>query len=609
MSPTTIVWSVGSGICLALAGVHLLVWIKSRQAWANLVFSIAALMAAITAQCELRMYHAATAAEYGRWFWLLHTPLGILIIALAWFAYLYLRAGRLWLLWLPVALRSVLIVANLFVRPNLNFYEISGLHRLQVWGETVAVPIGTPRPWNYLLGGSALLLMVFVVDASITAWRRGRRRQGAIIGGTITIAVLLGLAISQLHDRSLLAMPYTMSLPFLVIVLGVAYDLSLDLANARQVSLDLEQSQERMRLAARAVGLSMWDWDIDRDEIWMTEVGRARSGLGEAEPGRLARYLETLHPVDRPVVDAAVRQARHDGKDFDAEYRMISPDGTTRWLAATGKVERAASGRPRMLRGIAVDITKRKMAEDEIGRLGAELTHVQRVSGIGQLSSALAHELNQPLGAILRNAEAAELFLKQDPPDLEEVQDILADIQRDERRAIAVIERMRQLLRRQEPEFRPLAVDQLLDQLAPLVSPEFQARGARLDVQVPRDLPRVTGEAVHLQQVFLNLLLNGLDAVENQPKERQEVVITASRSGDRLVELAVTDRGAGIPPDLLPRIFEPFYTTKPRGIGIGLAISKTIVESHGGQITAQNEPAGGATFRFTLRVAEGRPLP
>jgi len=609
LSWTTIVWSVGSGICLALAGVHLLVWIKSRQAWANLTFSIAALMAAITAQCELGMIHAATAAEYGHWFWLLHTPIGLLMIALACFAYFYLQAGRLWLLWLPVALRTVLIVANLFVRPNLNFYEISGLHRLQVGGEAVAVAIGRPRPWIHLLGASALLLALFVIDASITAWRRGRRRQAAIVGGTMTVAVLLGLAISLLHDLSLLAMPYTMSLPFLVIVLGVAYELSLDLASARQLSLELEQSQERMRLAAGAAGLSMWDWDVARDELWTTEVGRARIGLREGEPGSLAHYLEVLHPDDRPIVEAALRQAIADGKDFGAEYRLISPEGVTRWLATTGSVECAANGRPRKLRGISVDITKRRMAEEEMGRLGAELGHVQRVSGIGQLSSALAHELNQPLGAILRNAEAAELFLKQKPPDLEEVQDILADIQRDERRATAVIERMRQLLRRQEPEFGALAVNELLDQLELLVRSEFQARGARLEVRVPRDLPRVTGDAVRLQQVFLNLLLNSLDAVASQPKERRLIVITASRSGDRLVELAVTDRGAGIAPDLLARVFEPFHTTKPKGIGIGLAISKAIVESHGGQITAENDPAGGATFRFTLRVAEPGPQP
>jgi len=609
MNWTTVIWSAGAGSCLALAGVHQLVWIKTRDAWANLFFSIAALMAALTALCELRMLHAATAAEYGHWFWLLHTPIGIMMIALGWFAYFYLRAGRPWLLWSLVALRSILIVANLFVRPNLNFYEISGLRRLRVLGDAVAVPIGTPRPWIYPLGVSALLLMVFAIDASITAWRRGRRRQGAIVGSTMTIAILLGLTISQLHDRGLLAVPYTMSLLFVVIVLGVAYELSLDLANARQVSLALELSQERMRLAARATGLSLWDWDIGRDEIWMTEVGRERSRLGEAEPATLDRYLQALHPEDRPIVENAVRQAANEGKDLDAEYRIISPDGVARWLAATGKVERAPNGRPRSLRGIAMDITKRKIAEDETKRLGAELQHVQRVSGIGQLSSALAHELNQPLGAILRNAEAAELFLKQDPPDLREVQDILADIQRDERRAIAVIERMRQMLKNQEPDLQPFAVDELLDQLALLVRPEFQARRARLEVYAPRDLPRVTGDAVQVQQVLLNLLLNSLDAVEGQPDEHRLVMITASRSGDRLVELAVIDRGVGIAPDLLPRIFEPFHTTKPKGIGIGLAISKAIVESHGGQIAAENDPAGGATIRFTLGVADPRREP
>lgn len=603
MSWTTITWSAAGGVCLALAVVHALVWSKSRESWANLAFAVAALMAAITTQFELGMMHAETPAEYGRQFWLLHTPVNVLIIALAWFVYLYLEAGRLWLLWLLVTSRAVLLVANLLVRPNLNFHEISGLRQLQVWGETLVLPIGTPRPWTYALGGTALLLVIFVIDASITAWRRGQRRRGAIVGGTVALAVVLSVILSQMHNYGLLSMPYTLSPLFLIVVLGMAYELGLDLVRARQTSRELEQSQQRVRLASRAANLVLWDWDIVRNDIRVSEVARPRAGVGESERITLERYLELLHPDDRAPTREAARSAVEGAGDFAAEFRRIGDDGRAAWVSVRGQVERGSDGKPLHLRGISMDITARKQAEEELQKQRAELAHVQRVSSLGQLSSALAHEINQPLAAILRNAEAGELLLRKDPPDLEEVRAILGDIRSDEQRAASVIERMRSLLKRRALQFEPLDMAELVRQVVALLHAESQARQVALHLEMPRELPEVSGDRVHLQQVVLNLLFNSIDASERQPDERRRVVIRASRTAQGLVELAVTDRGEGIAPDLLPRLFEPFLTTKSRGIGIGLAISRTIVELHGGQISAENNPQGGATFRFTLKPA------
>jgi C4-dicarboxylate-specific signal transduction histidine kinase len=229
---------------------------------------------------------------------------------------------------------------------------------------------------------------------------------------------------------------------------------------------------------------------------------------------------------------------------------------------------------------------------------------VTRVSTVGQLAASLAHELNQPLGAILRNAEAGELFLHDPSPDLDELRAILADIRQDDQRAGAVIDRMRALMKRRDPERHRLDLRLVVDDLFALVYADAEKRRVRLARESDPALPPVLGDRVQLQQVVLNLLLNAMDALEATPPERRLVTVRARPVGTT-VEVTVSDTGPGIPADTLSRVFEPFFTTKPAGLGMGLAISRDIIEAHGGRLWAANNAAGGATFTLTLPVAEG----
>jgi two-component system sensor kinase FixL len=250
---------------------------------------------------------------------------------------------------------------------------------------------------------------------------------------------------------------------------------------------------------------------------------------------------------------------------------------------------------------VIVDITTRKEAEAESLRQRDQLAHIARVTTMGQLASSLAHELNQPLGAIMRNAEAAELLLLDPSPDLEEVRAILADIRKDDQRAGEVIDRMRALMRRGEAQRLLVNLHLLSGEVITLLRPDADIRRVRLALEADAALPLVFGDRVQLQQVVLNLVLNAMEALKDNPPAERLVVVRARPSG-ATVEVTVSDNGHGIPEDKLSRIFEPFFTSKPGGLGMGLSISRSIVEAHRGRLWAENNTDGGATFRFMLPI-------
>jgi C4-dicarboxylate-specific signal transduction histidine kinase len=253
-------------------------------------------------------------------------------------------------------------------------------------------------------------------------------------------------------------------------------------------------------------------------------------------------------------------------------------------------------------RGACIDITARKEAEQEMVHLRQDIAHVGRVSVMGQISSALAHEINQPLGAILRNAEAAALFMQHESPDLHEISAILEDIRKDDQRASAVIDRIRTLLRHEEVAMTTLNLRSVLGDVATLLRPDAAARHVALEFAIPADLPPVRGDQVQIQQVLLNLILNGMDSLEGVHDRARSVTVSARREGPTRVEISVSDTGRGIAADHFDHIFEPFFTTKSKGIGMGLSISRGLIEAHGGRLWAENT-AIGATFRFTLPIA------
>jgi PAS domain S-box-containing protein len=278
------------------------------------------------------------------------------------------------------------------------------------------------------------------------------------------------------------------------------------------------------------------------------------------------------------------------------EHEVIAPGGEVRWQHWTDHGFFDDEGRIIDYQAVGSDITHRKRLEEAT----RQLAHGGRLAVVGELTASIAHEISQPLTAILSNAVAAQRLLESPSPPLGEVREILADIYADDQRASEVIRRIRGLLHRREISLAPLDLSEVADEVVRLVANDARRRKVAVDTAFESGLGPVRGDRIHLQQVLLNLLLNAMDAMDEAPHAERRISVRTARHGNHAVLVSVSDTGHGIPADKLPSVFDSFFTTKEHGMGLGLAIARSIIEVHGGRIWACNNAAGGATFTFTL---------
>src|SRR5713101_2383911 len=859
MSWVTLIWSMCGGACLMLALMHLVVWWNDRTARANLVFSVMAIAVAAFAVLELALMRAETPEQFGmevRW---MHVPAWVIIVSLVGFVRLYLRAGRRWLAWAVVGVRTLSLIFNFGFSPNINFREITALRHIHFLGESVSVAEGVTNPWMLVAQLSLLLLVIFVIDAAITVWRRGDRRQGLVV--SIVFFVVAATADAVLITWGTISMPLTASLFYQGIVAAMGYGLSYDLFRAAQLAKQfqaseaaLRESEARIKLAANAANLGLWVWDIRNDKFLVTEKWRRLFGFAESDPVNFGRWLQLVHPEDRERMKQTVQDIlEHGGGERESEYRITRPDGSTRWISGYGGVELDEHGKPAFTRGVSRDITKRKIAEEELresearfrtvadaapvliwmsgpdklctfvnkgwldftGRsleqelgngwaesvhaddldqclevygnafnarqpfkmeyrlrrndgeyrwvldngtprfasdgaflgyidscigiterklaeekfrvvldaapnamivvdsagvisfanspaatvfgyslneliglhietliperfrdrhvgyrkgflsepssraMGAgrdlfgrrkdgsefpvevglnpihitegffvlasviditarkeaelqyqrqnlELVRVGRVVVMGELAASLAHEINNPIGAIVANASAGQRSLAAGKIGTEELTELLADIVADGRRAGEVIQGIRNMVRKGEARRSLTPIGDTIRQLLRIVHADAIGRDVKVTAKVGLgpDAGQVWGDPVQLLQVLLNLALNGLEAMSAVPPDARRLFIRAGRDGNRDILVSVRDTGPGFPGETAEKLFEPFFSTKSDGTGMGLAISRSIIEAHGGTLLGENCDGGGACFTVRLPQAK-----
>jgi len=840
-----------------LALMHLVVWWKDRTARANLVFSVMAIAAAAFAVLELALMRAETPEQFGlaiRW---MHVPAWVIIVSLVGFVRLYLRAGRRWLAWAVVGVRTLSLIFNFGFSPNINYREITAVRHIPFLGESVSVAEGVANPWMLVAQLSLLLLVVFVTDAAITVWRRGDRRQGLVL--SIVFFVLAATADAVLITWGIISMPLTASLFYQGIVAAMGYGLSYDLFRAAQLAKQfqaseaaLHESEERINLVSNVANLGLWVWDIRNDELWVTEKWRRLLGFAESEPVSFDRVLQVVHPEDRERMKQLVQHAfEGSGGEYENEYRITRPDGSTRWIAGHGSVELDERGKPAFARGVSRDITLRKQAEEalresearfrtvadaapvliwmsgpdklctffnkgwldftgrmveqelgngwaegvhredfdrcldvyvtsfdarqpftmeyrlrrndgeyrwvldtgtprfaddgtflgyigsciditerkraeekfrlvldaapnamimvdsagvisfanapaatvfgyplseligchvetliperfrdrhggyrkgfhsqpssramgagrdlfgrrkdgsefpvEVGlnpirtaqglfvlasviditarkqaelehqRQNMELARVGRVAVMGELAASLAHEVNNPIGAMVANASAGQRLITAGKVKIGELNDLLADIAADGRRAGEIVQSIRNMVRKGKEHHALIQIEGIIHDLLRIVHAEAVERDVTVSAEVDSDGGRVWADRVQLLQVFLNLTLNAFEAMSAMRPDARRLVIHAGSNGNGEIVVSVRDSGPGFPEGLVEQLFEPFFSTKAEGTGMGLAISRSIIEAHGGTLSGENCDDGGACFMVRLPEAQ-----
>lgn len=727
MNWIVVIWSMVAAACLTLAMVHLVVWIRRTDRWAYLLFALTATMVAAFSYCDLRIMMARTLDEFARGYWLNEFSVFGFLFASTGFMRLYLRAGPIWLAASVVGIRTLVLALNYPTKFSINFSNIENLTQGVFFGQHYAVATMTLSGMRRLAEISEIGFFAFALWTTIEVWRRGERRKAILVSGSTAFFMLIaaGQAAMKFHDMT--SMPFLVVPSFLAVIGAMGIELSVDVLRAAELTAvvqareeQLLESERKVDLAARSAELGLWSWDIPGDEIWGTAKCKALYGIGADERVSYKRFSGTIFANDTEHVRQRIAASLESGAEFNAEYRVLLPDGSLRWIGARGRVERDSEGQPLRMLGVSLDITRRRLAEEraqliveaspvamimvddkgtihlansqaervfgylkeemigspveklvpgklkvghvehrqsfmerpqsrpmgvdrelfgmrksgreapiEVGLtpidmpegrfvLAAitdisdrkkaelesaqhrnELAHLSRVAMLGELSGSLAHELNQPLASIMANAQAAQRFINRPEPDLSEVRDILQDIVDQDRRAGEVIVRLRTLLRKGEVVFHRQDLNETVSESLKLMRNDLINQGVSLAIELTAEELPVKGDRVQIQQVVINLVMNACDAMAELPRPERRLIVRTFKSQDGR-GLSVVDRGIGIPEDKLDKVFEPFFTTKTHGMGLGLAVCRTIVTAHGGRLWATNNADRGASVHFQI---------
>ena len=582
--------------------LHLLLWQQDRRAPVYLLSILMAFSAGACALTELTLMHATSIEVYRRMLQWQGLFVFTLLMAMVWYVKARLPVARGWLAAAIAALWTVSIIVNWRSPYSLIFSDITELRQMPTfWGEPFTLAIGPANPWVHVSNLASVLIVVYVIDAAVRTWRGGDPRRALLVGGSVAVFILLGGIHAPLVDAGIVQTPYMISFAFLAIVLALGYELVSNAVLASRYAREIQANEGRWRWLLTNVHLAVIGID---QQGRITDANRFLERLTGFSADELTGkpLRELIAAENRAELDARLAAAAQSGPRPRSRWDLVCRSGERRALVWSTVGLSHIDGSYAGLLSIGEDITERLAGERQLERTRHELERLARVNVAGELVATLAHELNQPLAAILSNAQAARRFLTNPRPDFGEVQAILDDIVRDDKRAGDVIHHLRLLLREGATAREDLELGELVQQVLGLIRNELDAQGISVKLALASALPPVAAGRVETQQVLLNLLANAIHALDEVPVERREITVRAQAQGADAAEISVEDRGPGIAADVLPRLFEPFFTTRSAGLGMGLAICRRIVDAHGGRIWAENTDRG-ARFCFTLPLA------
>ena len=385
----------------------------------------------------------------------------------------------------------------------------------------------------------------------------------------------------------------------------------MDVTDQERLTEELRRSESHLAEAQKLTHTGSWAWRLpDRNAVHLSEEWYRIYGFDPAEGAPIwEELLERIHPEDRLKWKGAIERAIVEKGDYDQEFRILFPNGKVKWIHTVGHPVLSNSGDLERFVGSSTDITELKSAEQErekLRQLEADLAHTNRVSTLGEMAASLAHEIKQPIAAAITSANSCIEWLAHEPPNLDRARAAAARIDKYGNRAAEIIDRIRSFYRKSPPQRELVDVNGIIQEMLTLLEGEAFRLSVAMRTDLSTELPKIMVDRVQLQQVFMNLMLNAIEAMKDSGGE----LTVKSELQDGQLQFSVSDTGVGLPAEKMDQIFSAFFTTKPQGSGMGLAISRSIVESHGGQLWASANSGAGATFHFTLpiQVTESSPL-
>ena len=378
-------------------------------------------------------------------------------------------------------------------------------------------------------------------------------------------------------------------------------DLSREIVERNRAEEKLRQSEAYLAEAQRLTHTGSWVWQVEgREALYLSEEWYRIYGF-EPEQGTPAweQRLQRVHLEDRARWQEAIDRAIGEKSEYEVDFRIVLPDGAIKHIRTVGHPVLNASGDLMQFVGSSTDITQRKQAEEALRQAQADLARINRMTTMGELTASLAHEVNQPITAAVTDANTCLRWLTRDQPDVEEAREAASRIVKDAVRAADIINRMRSLFKNGTPQRELVDVNEAIREMIVLLRSEATRYSISMRTELSEDLPQIMGDHVQLQQVLMNLMINGIEAMRDIAGPR-ELAVKSQRAEDEQLMVTVSDTGVGLPPQQREQIFSAFFTTKRDGTGMGLRISRSIVESHGGRLWATDNPPQGASFHLTL---------
>ncbi|MGC1461980.1 MAG: ATP-binding protein [Terracidiphilus sp.] len=371
-------------------------------------------------------------------------------------------------------------------------------------------------------------------------------------------------------------------------------------AELQQSNQEIKESERQLRLLTEAIPQQLWRTDASGKIEYCNQhlcdyLGMRNEALkGEA-------FFSVLHPEDEPLFRAGWHEALQSGSRFEIEARVRDADSVYRWFLVRSIPQRSRDGQIARWYGIHIDIEQQRHAQQSLVQAQDDLARLMRSLSMAEMAASIAHELNQPLTAVVTHAYACREWLRSEPPNLEKASATADKIVQESTRASVVVSRVRALFRKDAQVRELTSINGLIQEMARLLRDEAIRRDVSIRLALTEGLPRLEMDPIQIQQVLLNLALNGMESMMRVATPR-ELIIRSSKHGDGEILVAVEDHGAGVAPEVAARMFDPFFTTKPQGTGMGLAICRSIIEAHDGRLWAENSRRGGAVLQFTVRM-------